>query len=286
MSFNIRSSGSYYATFDDSGLSTNRTYRLPNVDGTIITSNTTGSFPFSASYALTASGVSISGPTTGLTSYYGNGTHYMLVYNGTTNNITGSDIITINPDNETLDVQVGIEMQGGASITTSGTIYANNGFYVGGNGWTGTNISATASYAATASRVTTLNQNVTISGSVFLSGSLHTPVFVDYEEKYTTINHSSAGGITYNLSLGNIFYVNQSANITVTTITNPPTATNLGSFTVILDSGTTYTVAWPASVKWPAGVAPLLEGPAVNIVSFITPNGGTDWYGFVGGLAY
>ncbi len=246
----------------------------------------TGSLQGSASYALTASGVSISGPTTGLTSYYGNGTHYMLVYNGTTNNITGSDIITINPDNETLDVQVGIEMQGGASITTSGTIYANNGFYVGGNGWTGTNISATASYAATASRVSTLNQNVTVSGSVFLSGSLHTPVFVDYEEKYTTINHSSAGGITYNLSNGNIFYVNQSANITSTTITNPPTATNLGSFTVILDSGTTYTVAWPASVKWPVGGAPLLEGPAVNIVSFITPNGGTDWYGFVGGLGY
>jgi hypothetical protein len=55
MAFNIRSSGSYYATIDDSQLSTDRIYRLPDIDGTIITSNTTGSFPFSASYATTAS---------------------------------------------------------------------------------------------------------------------------------------------------------------------------------------------------------------------------------------
>jgi len=210
-----------------------------------------------------------------------------LVYNGVDNNITGSHLVTINRNNETVDMQIGIEFFNDAGITTGGSISANSGFYIGANGWTGTNISATASYAATASRVSTLNQNVTVSGSVFLSGSLHTPVFVDYEEKYTTINHSSAGSITYDLSLGNIFYVNQTANITLSTITNPPTATNLGSFTVILDSDATYTVAWAASVKWPSGNAPDLDnGAAVNIVSFITPNGGTDWYGFVGGLAY
>jgi hypothetical protein len=243
------------------------------------------SFATTASYLL-GGGVSISGPTTDIVNYSGI-THYMLVYDGTTNDITGSHLLTINPGNETLDVQVGIEMQGGAPISTTGIISANSGFNVGLNTWTGNNIYATASYAATASRVSTLNQNVTVSGSVFLSGSLHTPVFVDYEEKYTTINHSSAGSITYDLSLGNIFYVNQTANITLSTITNPPTATNLGSFTVILDSDATYTVAWDASVKWPSGNAPDLDnGPAVNIVSFITPNGGTDWYGFVGGLAY
>lgn len=37
MPFNIKSSGSYYATFDDSGLSTNRTYKLPDQSGTIMT---------------------------------------------------------------------------------------------------------------------------------------------------------------------------------------------------------------------------------------------------------
>lgn len=55
MPFNIKSSGSFYATFDDSPLSSNRTYILPNTGGVLITSTVTGSFPFSSSYALTAS---------------------------------------------------------------------------------------------------------------------------------------------------------------------------------------------------------------------------------------
>jgi hypothetical protein len=38
MPFNIKSSGSYYATFDDSGLSANRTYKLPNESGTLLAS--------------------------------------------------------------------------------------------------------------------------------------------------------------------------------------------------------------------------------------------------------
>ena len=274
------------------GTATTASYILNAVSSSFATNSNTASYVLNAvssSFATTASyllggGVSISGPTTDIVNYSGI-THYMLVYNGTTNDITGSHLLTINPGNETLDVQVGIEMQGGAPISTAGSISANSGFNVGLNTWTGNNIYATASYAATASRVSTLNQNVTISGSVFLSGSLHTPVFVDYEEKYTTINHSSAGSITYDLSLGNIFYVNQTANITLSTITNPPTATNLGSFTVILDSDATYTVAWPASVEW-TEVPNLDNGPAINILSFITPNGGTDWYGFIGGLGY
>lgn len=56
MPFNIKSSGSFYATFDDRLLQTeNRTYTLPNTGGILLTSTVTGSFPFSSSYALTAS---------------------------------------------------------------------------------------------------------------------------------------------------------------------------------------------------------------------------------------
>lgn len=56
MPFNIKSSGSYYAIFDDRLLQTeNRTYTLPNTGGILLTSTVTGSFPFSSSYALTAS---------------------------------------------------------------------------------------------------------------------------------------------------------------------------------------------------------------------------------------
>lgn len=41
MAFNLRSSGSYYTTFDDSNLSANRILRLPDSEGTIVLSNST-----------------------------------------------------------------------------------------------------------------------------------------------------------------------------------------------------------------------------------------------------
>lgn len=55
MPFNIKSSGSYYATFDDSGLSANRTYTLPNVSGALLTTNSTASLAVTSSFAVTAS---------------------------------------------------------------------------------------------------------------------------------------------------------------------------------------------------------------------------------------
>ena len=56
MPFNIRSSGSYYAIFDDSGLSANRTYTLPNASGALLTTNSTASFAVTSSYALSFAG--------------------------------------------------------------------------------------------------------------------------------------------------------------------------------------------------------------------------------------
>lgn len=112
MSFNIRSSGSYYATFDDSILSANRIYRLPNESGTFLTTNSSASYAItsetsiSSSYATTASyllggggGASVTNPGDNyvITS---DGTSGGLVgesnltFDGTTFNVTGSAIIS------------------------------------------------------------------------------------------------------------------------------------------------------------------------------------------------
>jgi hypothetical protein len=44
-------------------------------------------------------------------------------------------------------------------------------------------------------------------------------------------------------------------------------------------------VTWPGSVIWPGGVAPTLStaGSAVDILTFFTRDGGTNWYGFATG---
>ena len=99
MPFNIKSSGSYYATFDDSILSANRIYRLPNESGTLLTTNGTASLALTASYVLGGGGASVTSPGDNriITS---DGTVGGLVgetnlnFDGTIFNVTGSAIIS------------------------------------------------------------------------------------------------------------------------------------------------------------------------------------------------
>ena len=47
---------------------------------------------------------------------------------------------------------------------------------------------------------------------------------------------------------------------------------------VLLGSGS-YVVTWPSNVKWADGVTPTLTASGIDILTFITPDGGTTWYG-------
>jgi hypothetical protein len=73
----------------------------------------------------------------------------------------------------------------------------------------------------------------------------------------------------------------------VFTFSNVPPAG--GAITVVLkqDATGSRTATWPASVKW-AGGAPVITSAAnsVDVVSFVTVNGGTIIYGFVGGQGF
>ncbi len=142
-----------------------------------------------------------------------------------------------------------------------------------------------ASFASTASFVNTLTQNVTVSGSIFLSGSLNTPVFIDYEERFTSPTIST-GILTLNLANGNVFDVALNANITTLTISNPPAANNAGSFVLVFTAdGTARVVSWGASILWPGGIAPTLTSTngKKDVFGFISLNSGTNFMGFIGG---
>ena len=153
--------------------------------------------------------------------------------------------------------------------------------------WGGT--ATSASFASTSSFVNTLTQNVTVSGSIFLSGSLNTPVFVDYEERFSTPGISiapSPGELILNLANGNVFDVALNANITTLTISNPPAANNAGSFVLIFTAdGNPRVVSWGASILWPAGTAPTLTSTngKKDVFGFISLNSGTNFMGFIGG---
>lgn len=76
---------------------------------------------------------------------------------------------------------------------------------------------------------------------------------------------------------GAVFTKTVTAN---TTFTISGTPSNVAAcFTLILTNGGSHTVTWPSSVKWTEGTPPELIAAGIDVITFITPNGGTTWYG-------
>lgn len=81
------------------------------------------------------------------------------------------------------------------------------------------------------------------------------------------------------LSSGDVFTVTVSADVTFT-FYNVPSG-KAATFNMIITNGGAATVTWPTSVKWASGTAPTLTASGVDVLTFLTPDGGTTWYGTV-----
>tara|TARA_B100000470_G_scaffold219943_1_gene207602 strand:- start:443 stop:1144 length:702 start_codon:yes stop_codon:yes gene_type:complete len=112
-------------------------------------------------------------------------------------------------------------------------------------------------------------------------------VFKDVGETLAT-NGTSGSTATIDFEDGNFHKVTLTANCTFT-FSNPPATGTAGSFTLFLvqDGTGSRTVTWPGSVDWAAATAPTLTttAAAVDVLTFITLDGGTIWNGFVAGQA-
>lgn len=49
---------------------------------------------------------------------------------------------------------------------------------------------------------------------------------------------------------------------------------------LVLTNGGSATITWPGAVTWMGGTAPTLTASGVNVLYFVTSNGGTNWYGW------
>jgi hypothetical protein len=111
------------------------------------------------------------------------------------------------------------------------------------------------------------------------------PRIRDYSETVSS-PAISAGVLTLNLETSNIFTVSLNANITTFTVSNPPASGSGGSFTIIFTAdGTQRTITWGSAVKWANGISPAMTSTSgkIDILSFITTDGGAAWLGFIGG---
>ena len=117
--------------------------------------------------------------------------------------------------------------------------------------------------------------------SVTMTGSLKP---LTYQETY--VSKSAASTVTCDLSTANHFAVTMDQNTTFA-FTNPPTSGTSFAFTLIVTQhSTAVTLTWPGSVDWAGGSAPDAAGNnEVQAYGFITRDGGTTYYGFLGGTA-
>jgi cytoskeletal protein CcmA (bactofilin family) len=121
------------------------------------------------------------------------------------------------------------------------------------------------------------------------SSTVYKPTLQYYNEVLASPT-ISANVLTLDLSTAQMFTVSLNANITTLTISNTPATANRSiGFTLIFTAdGTARTVTWGAAVKWANNDPPALTSTngKKDILSFVSPDGGTNWYGFIGGLNF
>ena len=130
-------------------------------------------------------------------------------------------------------------------------------------------------YGGTGVTSSTGSGNVVLSASPTFTGTVTTAtadLLGSVRGNITTVAASAV-----DCSLGNYFIKTATGALTWT-VTNVP-ATRAYSFLLELTNGGTGTQTWYSGIKWPGGTAPTLTTSGVDVIGFITDDGGTTWRG-------
>lgn len=100
----------------------------------------------------------------------------------------------------------------------------------------------------------------------------------------SNVTTSTSGTLVLTYEDGQVYEHTLTENVTTVSIALPPASGTLGEILIkFKQNGTgSWTVAWPASVKWPGGVAPVITTTATtgtDLISLKTWDAGTTWYG-------
>ena len=142
----------------------------------------------------------------------------------------------------------------------------------------------TSEWSATLTSMTLAG--ATISGAVDGGAQvISNPVVKDYGETVNAIGGTGGGTQDIDITAGNVVTATVDTSANTFTFSNPSATGVSCSFTLILTNGGSQTVAWPGTVDWAAATAPTLTTSGVDVLTFMTIDAGTIWYGFAGGLA-
>jgi hypothetical protein len=110
-----------------------------------------------------------------------------------------------------------------------------------------------------------------------IAGDLSFQRFQGYSLVANVLGNVS-GNTTINLTSGN-FITATATGIVTWTFSGNAASPNASGFIIELTNGGAFAQNWPASVKWPGGTAPTLTASGVDLLVFITDDGGTTWRG-------
>jgi len=104
---------------------------------------------------------------------------------------------------------------------------------------------------------------------------------IDYGEVTNAIGSTGGGTQDIDLTLGNNVVATVDTSTNTFTFSSPTGSDELCGFTLFLTNGGSQTVVWPGTVDWAGGTAPTLTTSGLDILVFITTDGGTIWHGMV-----
>jgi len=118
----------------------------------------------------------------------------------------------------------------------------------------------------------------TFTGAQNFNGqTLQRPVLRDYGEVVNALG-SIAGPVAISTASGNVVTATVAGDVTFSFATSWPAGV-ASTITLRLTNGGAHGVTWPAGTKWPGGIVPALAVMGVDILTFITLDGSTSWFG-------
>ena len=124
---------------------------------------------------------------------------------------------------------------------------------------------------------------VTLAGEAACADNLVTRATLkDYAIEGVAIGNTGATR-TIDLVDGNFFSATLDQACTFT-FSNPAASGDFCGFTLALTNGGAFAITYPASVDFVGGVAPTLTASGLDLLVFLTYDGGTTWLGLVAGL--